>query len=103
MEANSSILLALALILVAGKLASYACERAGLPTAVGQIGAGLLIGPAIFGVLSDGSMLEVFFQIGVIILMFVAGMETDMETMQQVSVAGFMVATVTRVSLFNEK
>jgi len=37
-------------------------------------------------------MLEVFFELGVIILMFVAGMETDMETMQKVSGAGFLVA-----------
>jgi len=63
-----------------------------VPTAVGQICVGLLIGPALLGVLSDTSMLEVFFEIGVIILMFVAGMETDMETMQRVSGAGFLVA-----------
>jgi len=93
LESNSSILLALALILVAGKLSSYVCERFAMPTAVGQICAGLVIGPAVLGILSDTSLLEVFFQIGVIILMFVAGMETDMETMQKVSVAGFAVAT----------
>jgi Kef-type K+ transport system membrane component KefB len=73
-------------------VASQAGERIGVPTAVGQICIGLLIGPAVLGILSDTSMLEVFFEIGVIILMFVAGMETDMETMQRVSGAGFLVA-----------
>jgi Kef-type K+ transport system membrane component KefB len=91
-QPQSEILIALALILVAGKLASSVGERFGMPTAVGQICIGLLIGPAVFGLVSDSISLEIFFQIGVIILMFVAGMETDMETMQRVSVAAFVVA-----------
>ncbi len=93
MEGHESILLAIALILVAGKLASYLGDRLALPSAVGQIAIGLLIGPAVLGVISDSTTLEIFFQIGVIILMFVAGMETDMETMQRVSMSGFAVAT----------
>jgi len=93
LDGHSSILLALALILVAGKLASHAGERLGIPTAVGQICVGLVIGPAVFGFVSDSAILEIFFQLGVIILMFVAGMETDVETMQRVSKSGFLVAT----------
>jgi Kef-type K+ transport system membrane component KefB len=93
LDGHSTILLALALVLVAGKLASSVGERFALPTAVGQICIGLLIGPAILGLVADSSMLEIFFQIGVIILMFVAGMETDMETMQRVSISGFLVAS----------
>jgi Kef-type K+ transport system membrane component KefB len=93
LEGQPSILLAIALILVAAKIASHVGERFGLPSAVGQICIGLVIGPALLGFVADSSMLQVFFQIGVIILMFVAGMETDLETMQRVSGVGFAVAT----------
>src|SRR3989304_3643276 len=66
MEAQSDLLLVLALILVAGKLASH-------------------LGPR-------GGPLEAFPTIGVILLMFLAGLETDMATMRRVSLPAFAVA-----------
>jgi Kef-type K+ transport system membrane component KefB len=91
-ENHSDTLLALAFILVAGKIASHVGERFGMPTAVGKIAAGLLIGPAVFGIIADNSTLETFSLIGVVVLMFLAGLETDMETMKRVSVPAFLVA-----------
>jgi len=93
LENHADILLAIALILVAGKIASEIGQRFGLPTAVGKIAVGLLIGPAVFGVISETGTLETFSQLGVIILMFLAGMETDMDTMKKVSAGAFAVAT----------
>ena len=92
MEAQSDLLLVLALILVAGKLASHLGQRVGLPTAVAKICVGLAIGPAALGFVSDGGTLEAFSTIGVILLMFLAGLETDMATMRRVSLPAFAVA-----------
>ena len=89
---HSDILLVLALILVAGKLASTAGQRIGLPEAVGKITVGLLVGPAVLGFVHESEALTAFSQIGVVILMFLAGMETDMTTMRQVSLSAFIVA-----------
>ncbi len=92
MAGHENILLALALILVAGKLAGGLGERFGMPTAVGNICVGLLIGPAVLGLVSDGTIINVFSDLGVIILMFVAGLETDMDMMRRVSAPAFFVA-----------
>jgi Kef-type K+ transport system membrane component KefB len=92
MEGNQDILLVLALILVAGWLASHAGQKLGMPSAVGKITVGLIIGPAVFGLVSESDTLHTFSEIGVIILMFLAGLETDMTTMRQVSASAFAVA-----------
>jgi Kef-type K+ transport system membrane component KefB len=91
--ADTNILLVLALILVAGKLASTGGQRLGLPEAVGKITVGLVIGPAVLGLVTESETLHAFSEIGVIILMFLAGMETDLTTMRQVSISAFAVAT----------
>jgi Kef-type K+ transport system membrane component KefB len=93
MESNQDILLVLALILVAGWLASHAGQKLGMPSAVGKICVGLVIGPAALGFVSESETLHTFSEIGVIILMFLAGLETDIATMRQVSASAFAVAT----------
>ncbi|MGE0688942.1 MAG: cation:proton antiporter [Dehalococcoidia bacterium] len=90
---QTDILLVVAFILVCSKLASYLGASLGLPTAVAMIALGLLIGPAMLGVVHDSETLELLAQMGVILLMFVAGLETDMEMMRKVSMPAFLVAT----------
>ncbi len=89
---ESHLLLVLALILVAGKLAAEAGQRVGMPSAVGKICVGLVIGPAMLGLIHESATLNDFSQLGVIILMFLAGLETDLETMRKVSLPAFAVA-----------
>jgi Kef-type K+ transport system membrane component KefB len=92
LDHHADILLAIAFVLLAGKIASEAGQKLGLPSAVGKIGIGLVIGPAILGFVHETSTLETFSTIGVIVLMFLAGMETDMDTMKKVSGGAFAVA-----------
>lgn len=92
MDTQADILAALALILVGGKLAGHLGQRFGLPTPVGKIAVGLLIGPAVLGLVSPDGTLEVLSDIGVILLMFLAGLETDTETMRRVTVPAFATA-----------
>lgn len=93
MHGHLDILITLAAILVAGKLAGQAGQFFGLPTPVGNITIGLILGPAVLGLIHEDLTLETLSQIGVILLMFLAGLETDMDTMKRVSVPAFAVAS----------
>jgi Kef-type K+ transport system membrane component KefB len=97
------LLLLLAVILVAAKGAGSLSSRLGLPAVFGEILAGLLLGPTVFNVLglrifapggdalhpALGGIVHDLAEIGVILLMFVAGMETDLEEMRRVGRAAF--------------
>ncbi len=92
MSGHADLLAILALALVAGKLAGNLGQRFGLPTPVGKISVGLLLGPAAFGLISDTGTLSDLSAIGVVLLMFLAGLETDTETMRRVSLPALAVA-----------
>jgi Kef-type K+ transport system membrane component KefB len=92
MDSQADILAILAVVLLGGKLAGHLGQRLGLPTAVGKIAVGLLLGPAVLGVVSLQGTLADLSDIGVILLMFLAGLETDTDTMRRVTVPAFAVA-----------
>jgi Kef-type K+ transport system membrane component KefB len=92
MASHSDLLLVLALVLVAAKLSGHLGRKLGMPTAVGTIGVGLAAGPAALGLVSNDGALAQMADIGVIVLMFIAGLETDMDTMKRVSLPALAVA-----------
>jgi Kef-type K+ transport system membrane component KefB len=55
---------------------------------------GVLLGPSVFGWIHPDPLINSFSSIGVILLMFIAGMETDMKQMRQVGGAAFVSATM---------
>ncbi|MEH7252810.1 cation:proton antiporter [Neobacillus niacini] len=69
----------LAIILLASKIAGDISVKLGQPSVLGKLLVGIVLGPAVFGILSDSATLEELSQIGVILLMFIAGLETDIE------------------------
>ena len=92
MDAHADFLIIIAVLAVGGKLAGQVGRHIGLPTAVGKITLGLIIGPAMLGIVhNEGAVIDLA-SIGVIILMFLAGLETDTETMRRVTVPAFAVA-----------
>ncbi|MEH7377999.1 cation:proton antiporter [Neobacillus drentensis] len=68
----------LAIILFASKIAGDICVKLGQPSVLGKLLIGVILGPAVLGLVSDTKTLEDLSQIGVILLMFIAGMETDL-------------------------
>ena len=82
-------LLAVALIVAAAKSTGYLSTRLGQPAVVGEILAGLVLGPTVLNMLhwpifSDphlGEMLSHLAQLGVLLLMFIAGLEVDLQSM----------------------
>ncbi|WP_019007207.1 cation:proton antiporter [Cohnella laeviribosi] len=76
-------LLQLTIILIATKLAGDLAARLGQPSVLGQLLAGVLIGPAVASWVEPSVILEVFAQIGVLLLMFLAGLETDLRALNE--------------------
>jgi Kef-type K+ transport system membrane component KefB len=70
------ILLALFIVLLAAKLAAELCERLRQPAVVGEIIAGIIIGPAVLNLVQPTEVLEALAEVGVIFLLFTVGLET---------------------------
>ena len=68
----------LALILLGTQVISQICIRFGIPDVIGQIAFGIIVGPACLGWVTQNAMINEFQEIGVIILMFIAGLESDL-------------------------
>lgn len=83
----------IALILMSTKVCGLITRRFQMPQVVGALLAGLLLGPAVFGLLpSDSEMIKQLAELGVIVIMFSAGMETDIRDLKNAGKSGFLVA-----------
>lgn len=69
----------LTIILIASKLAGDISTRLGQPAVLGKLLIGILIGPAVLGLVTETDTLHEISEIGVILLMFIAGLETDVK------------------------
>ena len=68
----------LAIILIAAKLFGLLAKKLRAPQVVGQIAAGLLIGPGVLGLVAQSDFISTLAEIGVVLLMFSAGLETNL-------------------------
>ena len=76
-------LLDIAIILISTKLLGIITKRFAMPQVVGALVAGVVLGPACLGVLSETSFMDQAAEIGVILLMFTAGLETDIRELKK--------------------
>jgi Kef-type K+ transport system membrane component KefB len=100
MQPALQLALLLAILLPATKLAASFCTRVNVPPIIGELMVGVLLGPGAVGLLrmhifSGGQAtgaLMLLAQVGAMVLMFIAGVETDIDRMQEASVTAFLVA-----------
>lgn len=71
------------IILLATKLAGDLSVRLGLPAVVGKLIIGVIIGPAIFSWVENSEIIDELSEIGVLLLMFIAGLETDIDELKR--------------------
>jgi Kef-type K+ transport system membrane component KefB len=94
----ATLLVTLAAILLGAKLFGDLAERIGQPAVLGELVAGVLLGPTLLGMIpSDGALtdvLHVIAELGVILLLFEIGLETDLREMFRVGPAALAVAAV---------
>lgn len=97
---NYNFLMELAIILVSTKVMGLLAKKLGLPRVVGMLIAGILIGSAIWLPLTGGrfvpvmgsSYLKVLAELGVIFIMFSAGLETDLKELKRTGLVSTLVA-----------
>ncbi|MBO0962694.1 cation:proton antiporter [Neobacillus sp. MM2021_6] len=85
------LLFELAIILLASKIAGEISVKLGQPSVLGKLLVGILLGPAVLGLVTETKTLEEISQIGVILLMFIAGMETDLDEFKRSGKASTLV------------
>jgi Kef-type K+ transport system membrane component KefB/glycine cleavage system regulatory protein len=88
------VLLDILILLVAAKVAAEVAERLHLPAVLGEIVAGIAIGPSALGLVKPSDVLHVLAELGVILLLVQVGMETDIEELGRVGRASMSVAVV---------
>lgn len=69
----------LAIIIIAAKLFGLLAKKLKAPQVVGQIVAGLIIGPSVLGIVNQSDFIVSMAEIGVVLLMFSAGLETNLK------------------------
>lgn len=84
----------IALILIATLLAATISQRLGMPAVIGQLIAGVILGPGILGVLHNTELMHAGAEIGVIILMFIAGIESDLDLLKKYFKPAISVAAI---------
>ena len=85
-------LLDIAIILAITKILGLFTKKVNMPQVVGALLAGVILGPACVGVLTETDMIQNMAELGVIVLMFCAGMETDIEELKRSGKASFVIA-----------
>lgn len=82
----------LAIVLLAAEGGALLAHLAGLPRVVGQIGAGIVLGPSLAGLVSPVGTVEGIAQLGALAILGIAGLETNLAAMRHVGKAAFLVA-----------
>jgi Na+:H+ antiporter len=107
MNSSLQILLCIALIILVAKLTGALTARIGLPLVLGELLAGVFLGPTLLDIwsipwlshpssadsVSVAAVFRVLAQIGVVLLMFIAGLETDVAMMRNAVAPAFWAAT----------
>jgi Kef-type K+ transport system membrane component KefB len=89
---TSSLLLAIAIILLGAKLIEAVSKRLGLPPVLGEVLYGVAIGPSVLHWVEPGETVSVLGSLGVVVLLFVAGLETRGAELREVGKAAFLTA-----------
>jgi Kef-type K+ transport system membrane component KefB len=100
MSPGLQLALLVAILLPAGKLCASLFSRINIPPILGELVVGVLLGPGALNLLhrnvfaggEASSALLLMAQVGGLVLMFIAGLETDIDRMKQASLPAFLVA-----------
>lgn len=95
---NYEFLLWIALILISTKVLGLLCKAVHLPEVVGALLSGVILGPSALGLMSmegdTGTLLTYVAEMGVIFLMFSAGLDTDLKELKANIGASFVTALI---------
>jgi len=84
--------LMLFLILVSARILGELFAKVGIPSVLGELSAGILLGVSGFGLIEVNDVLKVLAEIGIILLLFEVGLETDIKRLKQAGGKAIVVA-----------
>jgi Na+:H+ antiporter len=93
MEAHD-LLLGLVLVWLAAKAMGEAMERLGQTAVLGELLAGVIIGPGVLGLVHESPVLHALAELGVLILLFEVGLESDLGDLLRAGLQATLVALV---------
>ncbi|WP_326865831.1 cation:proton antiporter [Apilactobacillus kunkeei] len=76
-------ILSVSIILLASLITGKIFTKISLPPVVGQLIAGVIIGPAILNIVKPTNLISSLAELGVILLMFIAGLESDLKLLKK--------------------
>lgn len=94
METTIELFKDLAIIILAAKVCGIWAKKLKAPQVVGEIIAGLLIGPSVLGLVDQSDILASMAEIGVVLLMFGAGLETNFKELMKTGPKALLIAVV---------
>lgn len=86
------VLYSLAIIIIFAKFFGIVARKCKAPQVVGEIVAGLIMGPSLLGLVQPTDFLSQMAEIGVILLMFSAGLGTDLKELMKTGPIAFLIA-----------
>lgn len=84
----------LAIIVICAKGVGLLARRLKAPMVVGEIIAGLLIGPCLLGIVQPTDFINKMAEIGVVLIMFSAGLETNLQELKKSGFAALIIACI---------
>ena len=94
MEHADQVLFSLFVVFISAQVGSELAQRLKLPSVVGQIAAGIAIGPSALAWITPNQPLEVLAEIGAILLLFSVGLETRLAELRKVGKIALSVGTL---------
>ena len=88
------LLIGLVLVWLAAKMAGEAMERIGQTAVLGELLAGVIIGPGVLGLVHESQVLHALAELGVLILLFEVGLESDLGELLRAGLQATLVALV---------
>ncbi|MDD2534084.1 MAG: cation:proton antiporter, partial [Eubacteriales bacterium] len=82
----------LAIILISTKVLGLITRRYEMPQVVGALVAGLIMGPSLLNIVHESDFIHQMAELGVVALMFTAGLETDTDEMKKSGKASLVIA-----------
>ncbi|MCK9472488.1 cation:proton antiporter [Sulfurimonas sp.] len=84
--------LTLFLILIVARILGELFARAGIPSVLGELFAGILLGSSVLGIIEPSEILKILAEIGIILLLFEVGLETDFTRLKNAGTKSLVVA-----------
>ena len=90
----ADVIVDLFVLLLFAKLGDEVFRRLGQPTIIGEILAGVVVGPALLGWVEVGETVEVFAELGAVFLLFWVGLETKLDDLREVGATAGLVGAL---------